>query len=546
MRSIRSDSEATSLRRRESVKRYARVLAIAVASFCSHGVLEAQDDAERSGLISRFASRFQRDATGQKMIRNTGLDSTLGKPAAQAADTSVTKVLFQDEAVPSLPSASIPAIESPGPGGLELGLPAAEREFGGGGPTGVEAAAEAAAEEEEEPTFLNRVLGLEDSPVKLFGWIQNSFTGNPGQPKDGFNFGVNPNYLANQWMGNQYYLVLENALEQEDEINFGFRIDSLFGHDANWNHAVGILDNAFPFPYFAGWDPAQFYGEVHLPILTEGGVDVKFGRWYSLHGYEVVPATGRPLLSVPYMFAYGQPFTHTGLMTTWHVNDQLNIYNGTTPGWDRFITEKYKWGYMGGFAWTSEDEKFNLTMIYSLSNGQFPGFFPEGTRTWPFGEAWPPWRERQNNIFYSGSYRNFLSTVISYKWSDKLTQVVETDQGLENNVAGIGPFGQSQFVPDNYPAKNVTWYSFGNWFLYNFSDKLTGVSRSEVFWDPTGARTGLQNNYYAQTLGLVYKPKEWLWIRPEVRYDWSQFKPAFIDQTQKQQFTFGFDVIVTF
>ncbi len=534
------------LGRRESVKRYARLLAIAAASLGSQSYVEAQEG-ERDGLISRFASRFQRDATGKNMIRNSGLDASLGKSIAPAqSDPSVSKVLFQDEVIPSTPSASIPAIESPGPGGLELGLPAAEREFGGGGPTNAEAAAEAAAEEEEEPTFLNRIFGLEDSPVKLYGWIQNSFTGNPGQPKDGFNFGVNPNYLANQWMGNQYYLVLENALEQEDEINFGFRIDSLFGHDANWNHGVGILDNAFPFPYFAGWDPAQFYGEVHLPMLTEGGVDVKFGRWYTLHGYEVVPATGRPLLSVPYMFAYGQPFTHTGLMTTWHVNDQLNIYNGTTPGWDRFFTNKYKWGYMGGFAWTSEDEKFNLTMIYSLSNGQFPGFFPEGTRTWPYGEAWPPWRERQNNIFYSGSYRNFLTTVMSYKWSDKLTQVMETDQGFENNVAGIGPFGQSQFVPDNYPAKNVTWYSFGNWFLYNFSDKLTGVWRSEVFWDPTGARTGLQNNYYEQTLGLVYKPKEWLWIRPEVRYDWSQFKPAYIDQSQNKQFTFGFDVIVTF
>lgn len=546
MRSIRSMHGSTKRRWRSAIIRYARLAAIAAAACSVVPLVEAQEEPERNGLMSRFASRFQRDVTGQRMIRKSGLDDSFGKSGAPG-DPAVKKVLFQDEAVPSLPSASIPAIESPGPRGLELGLPAAEREFGGGGPTEVEAAAEAAAEEEaEEPTFLNRVFGLEDSPVKLYGWIQNSFTGNPGQPKDGYNFGVNPNYLANQWMGNQYYLVLENALEQEDEINFGFRVDSLFGHDANWNHMVGVLNNAYPFPWFAGWDPAQFYGEVHLPVLTEGGVDVKFGRWYTLHGYEVVPATGRPLLSVPYMFAYGQPFTHVGLMTTWHVNDQLNVYNGTTPGWDRFFNANYKWGYMGGFAWTSKDEKFNLTMIYSLSSGQFPSYFNEDTPTFPYGQAWPGYRPGQNNVFYSGSYRNFLTTVMSYKWSDKLTQVVETDQGFENSVAGIGPFGQTQDVPENYPAKNVTWYSFGNWFLYNFNDKLTGVWRSEVFWDPTGARTGLQNNYYGQTLGLIYKPKDWLWIRPEVRYDWSQFKPAYIDQTQTKQFTFGFDVIVTF
>jgi hypothetical protein len=31
-----------------------------------------------------------------------------------------------------------------------------------------------------------------------------------------------------------------------------------------------------------------------------------------------------------------------------------------------------------------------------------------------------------------------------------------------------------------------------------------------------------------------------------VRYDWSQFKPAYIDNTKMNQFTLGFDVIVTF
>jgi hypothetical protein len=530
------------------IRRYSGLFAFAVAISQGYGFAEAQESA-KPGVLSRFSSKFSREESGKKMVQATGLNQSLGQRiAATPDDSAVKKVLFQDSppAAPSLPATGTPGLVSPGPSNIELSLPAAERAFAGGEPTGTEAAAEAAAEEEAPPTFLNRVLGLEDSPVKLYGWIQNSFTGNPGQPKNGFNFGVNPNYQANQWQGNQYYLVLENALEQSDELNFGFRIDSLFGNDANWNHMVGVLNNAYPFPYFPGWDPAQFYGEAHLPILTEGGVDVKFGRWYTLHGYEVVPATGRPLLSVPYMFNYGQPFTHVGLMTTWHATKQLNIYNGTTPGWDRFFNTKYKWGYMGGFAWTSEDAKFNLTSIYSVSHGQFPNFFNANTPTYPFGQAWAGYRPGQNNIQYEGSWRNFFTTVASYKWSDKLTQVMETDQGFENSVAGIGPIGQQGPVPVNTPAKQVTWYSFGNWYLYNFSEKVTGVWRSEVFWDPSGGRTGLQNNYYGQTLGLIYKPKDWLWIRPEVRYDWSQFKPAYIDNTKMNQFTLGFDVIVTF
>jgi hypothetical protein len=46
------------------------------------------------------------------------------------------------------------------------------------------------------------------------------------------------------------------------------------------------------------------------------------------------------------------------------------------------------------------------------------------------------------------------------------------------------------------------------------------------------------------TLGLRYEPKEWLLIRPEVRYDSSQSHPAFSNDTRKSQLTLGFDVLV--
>ena len=43
-----------------------------------------------------------------------------------------------------------------------------------------------------------------------------------------------------------------------------------------------------------GYDPVQLYGEVHLPWLTKGGVDVKGGRFYALTGYEDGRAPARP------------------------------------------------------------------------------------------------------------------------------------------------------------------------------------------------------------------------------------------------------------
>ena len=54
------------------------------------------------------------------------------------------------------------------------------------------------------------------------------------------------------------------------------------------------------------------------------------------------------------------------------------------------------------------------------------------------------------------------------------------------------------------------------------------------------------DRYYEMTVGAQIKPYQWLWIRPEARYDWSQFHPAYANTTRKSQLTLAFDVIVLF
>ena len=448
-----------------------------------------------------------------------------------------------DDTVPPPPGTGVetplPLGVTPEPSTTDLALPAAEREFGGGEPTeaAVEAEAAEAAGEEEEGTLLMKFLGIEDSPIKIYGWIQNSFTGNPSQPADHINFGVTPNFKANQWMGNQYYTVIENPIEQSDEVNFGFRFDSLFGNDWQFNHMIGLFDGVFGPGQFPGWDPAQFYAEVHLPILTKGGVDVKGGRFYTLAGYEVVPAIGRPLLSVPYMFNYGQPFTHFGMVSTWHVTDRLNIYNSAINGWDRWVNRNLQWGYMGGFSWTSRNEKFGWTSILVYGANQFPFFFSQNAFSTPTGGSPAGFLASRRNLSYPDNKRVLFTSVFTYQWTEKLLQVIETDQAFEDDVPGIGAGGTSQ---------NAEWYSFGNWFLYSFNDKLTGVWRSEIFRDDDGARTGIATNFSEITLGLIYKPVPYIWIRPEARYDWARSGTPYNGGNSNSQFTIGFDAILLY
>ena len=163
---------------------------------------------------------------------------------------------------------------TPGSNTSDLSLPASERAFGGGEPTTSAAATEEAAAEESKKDSRGLLMKAfdvpEDAGWRIFGWIQNSYTGNTNGFGNGFNFGVNPNFKANSWMGNQYYLIFEKPLKQDDTVNFGFRIDNLFGNDWQFNYMQGLFNGAFRPGQFTGYDMAQLYGEVHLPVPHQG------------------------------------------------------------------------------------------------------------------------------------------------------------------------------------------------------------------------------------------------------------------------------------
>ena len=81
------------------------------------------------------------------------------------------------------------------------------------------------------------------------------------------------------------------------------------------------------------------------------------------------------------MFNYGQPFRHVGVLTTLHLTPRLNLFNGAINGWDRWISESYIWGYIGGFAWTSRDTKTQVAFTCVWGPDQFPHFLAGNQRS---------------------------------------------------------------------------------------------------------------------------------------------------------------------
>jgi len=453
-----------------------------------------------------------------------------------------SELAWGQEGNTSRPSANPPAA----PGGTQPAPAAADptqnaagtsSESRGDTPTPAAAPESSPSPSKDETRLLMNWLNRPESAVSIYGWIQNSYTGNTnGRPRNDSNFSVFPNRLADSWQGNQYYVIVENPVEQNDEVNLGFRIDTLFGNDWQFTKSYGFFDRAF-INGGLGVDMPEIYGEIHLPILTEKGLDIRGGRFYDPTGFENAQAVKRPLLSVPYCFNF-TPFTLMGALGTLHVDDRTNVYAGAFNGWDRWIDSHYRASAITGMTHTTKSGETSFTSFLLTGPDQLPRFAPANSPYLPTGVVTTPALQGRVNPYYAGSFRTYLDNYVTHNWTDNFTEVAEVFFVHEPNVPGLGPGGTV--------AKESAWYGFAHWYLYQVTPKVQCVWRAEIFRDQNGAATGQADNYYEMTLGAAIKPKPWLWIRPEARFDRAQYTHPFNDGTRSSQLTLAFDIIVQF
>lgn len=426
-----------------------------------------------------------------------------------------------------------------------LARPRLEKAGEGGGPTSSEEDEdqdEADAIDEQNgfrrSGLLARVFGQEDAKVQMYGWAQVNYKGNPQLGRRGRNFGATLDNVASSIVLQQLYFVAEKPLRHDEEVDFGFRFDSLFGTDWQNFHSLGFFDNVFR-PNKIGYDLVQAYADIHLPILTEGGVDIKAGRFYALPGYEDGIAPGRPLLSTTYLFSFAHPFTQLGVMSTWRVTEQFNLTNGIVNGWDRWFNDTYRPGYAGAANWNSKDERTDLSLTVNVGPDQLPRFAAQGLNDLPNGIVRPQGYSGLRNPFYGANSVTLVTSVLVQKWGERLTSIVEADIARETGVP-------TQVSSGRLVSQTDIWGGVAAWLLYEWKPEVTGVARAEAFFDPSGLRSNVAGTYYETTLGLILKPKPYFWIRPELRYDWSAAGQPFNVGRSPDQFALGLDAIFLF
>lgn len=386
-------------------------------------------------------------------------------------------------------------------------------------------AAEAAEEAANEPNRYLQTEFLENRGISTYGWIDAGIGANAwGAPWNG---PITFNDRAWQGMMNQLYLVNERTLGED--LGWGGRVDLLYGTDYVFTTAQG-LDAFGGEPNSLGlsgprWGSSRYYGLAMPQLYGELGredLGVKFGHFYTLIGYEVVPAIGNFFYTHAYTMQYGEPFTHTGILGTWTPSDQFGVVAGITNGWDNWDNSwdsglianpaypgfNSNAAFLGAITMTSADESQALILANSSGN-ELGGLDALGGQL--------------------VGNRTVTSIVYTNELSERLNYVYQSDIGYQFNANPLYQTAGQQ-------AGTAFWYGVNQYVFYNFTDTLIGGMRLEWFRDNNGTRvfsnvrnslmggvpadSGFAGNFWAMTWGLNYLMGNNIIVRPELRYDW--------------------------
>jgi hypothetical protein len=280
------------------------------------------------------------------------------------------------------------------------------------------------------------------------------------------------------------------------------------------------------------------------------GLSIKAGHFYSIFGFERITAPDSFFYSHSYARVYGMPATHTGGLMTLYLQpnkffreDNFTLISGITQGWDTWGHQNKDLSWLAGFMADVGD--FGVTISGAFIAGQEP--------TSNLGPGVP---------FTSSNTQDRFgwNLILAKNFTDKLGYVFE-------HVGGSQRGGVTNTA--NGTTSTATWYGMNNYLIYEVNEMWAGAIRFEWFHDsdlyrvarvPTTTAGGLpflNHNYFNFTMGLNYKPRPNLLIRPEMRWDWSDVRgnPAvtpgtaaqvFDDASDGSQFLWATDIILAF
>ena len=347
------------------------------------------------------------------------------------------------------------------------------------------------------------------------GWVQMGY-----HNKSNGMFNNNPNTLT----FHQNWLYVEKIADGSCGWDWGGRFDIMYGADANDTQSFGNARSRWDYDHGNnlssrgyGWALPQAYLEV-----AKGDWSIIAGHFYTLLGYEVVTAPDNFFYSHAMTMYHSEAFTHTGVLATQQVSDNVEAYYGYTLGWNTGFDRNAGGGnFLGGVSIALTD---NTSLTYITTFGDFGGPNPN------------------SNTGIGTGYSHSLVLDHNFGSCGQWNYVFQTDYV---DATGYDPAGVSGALGLPYGAVATEAYGINQYLIYNVNDKL-GLGTRFEWW------RAYSEDSFSLTMGANIKPAKNLTIRPELRYYFADptfaavYNENVANDNLYDSFVFGVDAILTF
>lgn len=334
------------------------------------------------------------------------------------------------------------------------------------------------------------------------------------------------------------------------DYDYGFKLQAIYGSDARISRAINFLEET------AGYnrhqvDITEAHALIHTPWFTDGGFDLRIGKYYDMESAETMDPAGNFFYSHSYIFNFGDPFNHTGVFGVLHATPWLDVGLGVSTGVNTTLfagDNNDSLSYEGYLAFNFGEFTTQLTShigpeVAELAtrNGTLPA-----------------------TVDADDSFRALNTLTSIWKVTDRWTLMNDLNWIYDDSLNS---------------GKKAEGYGVAQYATYKINDLLAVGVRGEVWRDVEGvyvcqfagnydfiraqkgqpARNGRsvcggKTTYGMLTFGMNITPDvgpskfvKGLVFRPEIRYDSSlNDKRAFNDGRDEDQLTIGGDVILKF
>jgi outer membrane protein OmpA-like peptidoglycan-associated protein len=372
--------------------------------------------------------------------------------------------------------------------------------------------------------------------------LEAGITANYDDNHSGVNYGHLFTDRENQILLNQLSLSAARPVDPKaTDFDWGFKFEGFYGTDARYTHFLGELDKSIKDR--TQFDIVEASISAHLPILTDGGVDMKVGQFPTPIGFEVIEPTGNPFYSHSYIFNFGIPLKHTGGYVTAHLNDTFDLWLGGTTGVNTSVGDG--------------DNNDSASFLGGLGINNLAGGALTVLALTSIGPENPSIIAPFVNFNPNDALRYLNDIVITYKASDTLTLTTELNY-IRDDGFHAQAWGAAQYL--SYAASdNLTWnlrgevyhdggQNGGGFFVGAFPHNLDFVDAEEGL--PNSSFGFVRATYSEWTAGATIKPDvpdiiKGLMIRPELRLDSTlDGRRMYGDLSKTTQFTAGLDVVI--